>query len=73
MSEDGSQRRGSKETFWAIPRGTVSFEPAPVVKLKAAEYERRIKGERDDALLAELKAKPLAPATRDEMIERKQK
>ena len=72
MSDDGTQHR-SKETFWAIPRGTVSFEPAPVVKLKAVEYERRIKGERDDALLAELKAKPLAPATREEMIERKQK
>ena len=73
MSEDGSQRRGSKELFWAIPRGTVSFEPAPVIKLKPAEYERRVQGERDDALLAELKAKPLAPCTREEMIERKQK
>lgn len=73
MSDDAQQRRGSKEVFWAIPRGTISFEPAPIVKLKPAEYERRIKGEQDDALLAELKAKPLAPATRDEMIERKQK
>ena len=57
MSDDAQQRRGSKELFWAIPKGTVCFEPAPVVKLK----------------LAELKAKPLAPATRDEMIERSQK
>lgn len=70
MSEDGSQRRGSKELFWAIPRGTVRFEPAPVIKLKPAEYERRLKDEESDRLLAELHAKPLAPATRDEMIER---
>ena len=73
MSDDAQQRRCSQELFWAIPRGTVSFEPAPVVKLKPAEYERRVQGERDDALLAELKAKPLAPCTRDEMIERSQK
>ena len=72
MSDDGKPHR-SKELFWAIPRGTVSFEPAPVIKLKPAEYERRVQGERDDALLAELKAKPLAPCTREEMIERKQK
>lgn len=70
MSDDGQHRRGRKELFWAIPRGTVRFEPAPVIKLKPAEYERRVQGERDDALLAELHAKPLAPATRDEMIER---
>ena len=73
MSDDAQQRRGSKELFWAIPKGTVRFEPAPVVKLKPAEYERCVQGEKDDALLAELKAKPLAPATRDEMIERSQK
>ena len=73
MSDDAQQRRGSKELFWAIPKGTICFEPAPVVKLKPAEYERRVQGEKDDALLAELKAKPLAPCTRDEMIERSQK
>lgn len=73
MSDDGQHRRGSKELFWAIPRGTVCFEPAPVVKLKPAEYERRIKGEESDRILAELKAQPLAPATREEMIERKHK
>lgn len=73
MSDDGQHRRGSKELFWAIPRGTVSFEPAPVVKLKPAEYERRLKDEESDRMLAELYAKPLAPATREEMIERSQR
>lgn len=73
MSDDAQLRRGSKETFWAIPRGTVSFEPAPVITLTPAEYERRVKGEQDDALLAELKAKSLAPATRDEMIAKNQR
>ena len=72
MSDDGKQHR-SKVTFWAVPRGTVMHEPQPVVKLKPAEYERRVKGEADDLLLAQLKPAPLRAATLDDMIEGLQK
>jgi len=46
MSDDAKLRGGSKETFWAIPKGTRITEPQPCITLTPAEYERRVKKEK---------------------------